>query len=193
MNLRVWDNNFGTGRVLAVILGCIVASLLDDKIAALITNDTGVIFFENPLGVNQFACWLLIFVSVTILVGQPKHDFIEKICYLGSGLATSILYIQYCISVGGMKLCVIFTIFFVFVILYINGLLLKRENRYNSERAKFYQNIMACMIMWVLGFIPYGIFSLWLGFSANFWLGCTLMFIGMINIGLSLMAMRVQK
>ena len=174
MHLNKTDRSsvLGVARnIFAIFLGCIVATFLARYFAGIITHEIRAFLFIDSFTANSIACWLLLCTSITISIGRFMYSVVEKLCCYGSGIATSILYVQYCRSVSSMEHYVIFTIIFFLVCIYIFWVFDERKDKWQG--ASFLSNIALSMVMWTIGFSVYAVFSLWLGLSSSFWLVVT--------------------
>lgn len=159
-------------NVLAVVLGIALATPIALNLtffSTLFVEDSYTFLFVDSLLVNLVAFWLLSCTSITMIIGHFKHSKIEKIYGYGAGIALSILYVLYCKSVEQMEHYIIFSVIFFFVCAFLCAKLGER----NWQSAKFLSAIAVMMAIWVFGFAIYVVFSIWLGFSSDFWLVAT--------------------
>lgn len=161
----------GARNVLAVVLGFVFASALYENIANSVTNGMDSFLFLDSYTANNIAIWLLLFTSITMLIGRFRESTMEKVCVLGSGIAVFVLYVQYCRSVELMNHYIIFSIIFLIVLGAIYSFFDRKKDEWQC--GKFFSISTLCMAMWPWGFFVYAFFSMFLGFSSEFWLVVT--------------------
>lgn len=176
----------GVRRVFAVILGLSVASAYAETIALSVTNGTDKFWFTNSYTANYIAMWLFLFTSVTMLIGEFHERIIGKICGWGSGIALSILYVQYIRTIENMNHYILFSVLFFVGAFIVFGIL----NSYDKiwHFAKFFESILIVLLFWPIGFIVYAFFSLFLGFSSSFWLVVTAVLLCIFSLAMMVCA-----
>ena len=151
-------------NILAVVLGIIISSTFAKNIALFITDGSDRFWFTDSYTANHLAVALLLFSSVTILIGKDIGVFINKICRLCTAIALSILYVQFIRTLEKMDHYIIisFVVLFVEMFLYafISGQLSKL---YFSE---FFSTMIVMLYLWVFGFYIYAFFTKFLSFSS---------------------------
>lgn len=171
----------GARNVLALVLGFVFANALYENIAILVTSETNKFLFLDSYTANNIAIWLLIFTSITMLIGHFRDSIIETLCGLGAGIASIVLYVQYCRSVKLMNHYIIFSIIFLCVLSAIFSFLDEKKDEWQCGR--FFYNFTICMVMWPICFFIYAFFSMYLGFSSGFWLVVTSAMMVIMSIG----------
>ncbi len=170
----------GTRSVLAVIIGFFVASKFAETIAYCITNDEYKFLFTNSYAANHIAMWLLLFTSVTMLIGKFRGSKMEKLCGWGSGLSLFILYVQYCRTVENMKHCIVFSIIFFIICAVLFSFFEGKSKKW--QFGTFFSLEALIMALWPLGFIVYAFFSKIIGFSDVFCLVATSILMCLISL-----------
>lgn len=171
----------GARNVFAFILGFFIATTFAEDIALRITSGSDKVLFLDSYVVNNIALWLLLFVTITIFVGKFKHTKVEKLGAFVSGLALSILFVQYCRSVELMDHYIIFSIiaFVVFAVIY--GFFEGKKDKW--QFGLFFSTEALCMALWPLGFLVYAFFSKFIGFSSSFCLVVISILAALVMIG----------
>lgn len=170
-NVRKLSFGDDVRRIIAVIAGIFVAVVFADTIALSITNGTYKFWFTNSYTANHIAMWLLLFTSVTMLIGEFHKRIIGKICGWGSGIALSILYVQYIRTIEKMNHYILFSVLFFVGAFIVFCILASYDEIWHF--AKFFESMLLVLLFWPIGFIVYAFFSLFLGFSSSFWLVVT--------------------
>lgn len=76
----------GARNVFAIVIGFIVALMFASDIAIRITTGADKVLFLDSLTANKIAMWMLIVSVITILIGQYRHTWVEKIGAFATGL-----------------------------------------------------------------------------------------------------------
>ena len=161
----------GSRNVVAVLMGLFLAITFGSQVASVITDEAANFLFFSSYTANKFAIWLLIFSSVTMLIGKDKDGLMSGLCELLLGVSTSILYVQYCRSVEDMNHYIIFTVIFMGVCVVLASFIDEKWSKFNF--GVFFKHLMMYMAIWGGLFLSYAFFSKFLGFSESFWLVLT--------------------
>lgn len=157
--------------IFSFFLGFIVATAFAGNIAFYITNGYYKFLFLQAVTANKIALWFLIYASVIMLLGRFKGTKVEKMCRVASGIAISILYVQYCRTVELMNHYIISSI----IILGILGMLsyYLDENTDKWYSASYFSSVFICFAFCPCLFLIYAYFSKGMGFSMGFCLVVT--------------------
>ncbi len=172
----------GSRNILSVVSGVILASIFAGNITYKITDAADKFLFLDSYTANKIAIWLFICASVIMVIGKFKGSKTEKACDVASGIATVVLYVQYCRSVEQMKHYIIFSLVWLIVSATIFGLFDNNKNQWqfgNFLTAEIYS-----MVAWSLLFLIYVFFAKFVGISNNICLIVTsvLLVVSLISI-----------
>lgn len=170
----------GAKRVFAVVLGFIFANAFAETIALSITDEENKFLFLDSFTANRIALWLLLFSSVTMLVGKFRRTKIEKLCGWGSGISLFILYVQYCRTVERMNHYIIFSIIFFFVLAIIYNFFEGKKDKWQFGLFFSFESLI--MALWPLVFLVYVFFSKLIGFSDSSCLVVTSIFMCLFSV-----------
>lgn len=182
-NLTILDLTMidGVRGILAFFLGLIVATVFAENVAFHITNGYYKFLFLEAFTANKIAIWFLICTSVIMLLGRFKGTIVEKVCRIVSGIAISILYVQYCRTVELMNHYIIISIVILFIFCMLYGYLNENMDKWYS--ASYFSGIFIRFSGYPILFLIYAYFTRSIGFSVNFCLIVTS--IMMIYVSLS--------
>lgn len=169
----------GARRVVAVVFGVIVASIFAKSFSVGITNGEYGFLFTDSYTANHVSMWLLLFTSVTMLMGKFSGGALGKLCGWGSGIALSILYVQYCRTVENMNHYILFSVLFLFLAGVLFLVFAGNEKWYF---ANYFSWLSFMMGMFAIGFLVYAFFSIFLGFSAFVWLLITSIIMSLLSL-----------
>lgn len=170
----------GARNVFAFVLGFYIATLCAEDLAFKITNGMNKFLFLDSFTANKIALWLLLFSSITMLIGCFRGRKVEKLCGWGSGISLSILYVQYCRTVELMSHYIIFSIVAIVVLALIFSFFDGKKKKW--QFGMFYSLEAMCMAIWPLGFLVYAFFSKFIGFSTGFCLVVTSILMSLICV-----------
>lgn len=160
----------GARKVLAFVVGLILAAAFAGPIAESITMRTDKFLFLDAITANKIALWLVICSAITILAGNIKDENVTQIfgCVNAAGL--SILYVQFCRTVGKMDHYIIFSVIAVIIMAIIMGFF---DNKKHSwPFAQFYSHMCISLVVFPCLFLVYA-FGSFIGFSDGFCLVAT--------------------
>lgn len=161
----------GARRILAFVLGFILASAFSASVVESIsTYGTKVLFFESDTA-NNIAIWLLICTSVMMLIGKFHNTKTEKWCGIISGISMFVLYIQYIRTVEQMDHYIIFSIAFLIGCFVLFRIFASKEKKWNC--APYFEYMSFVLGCFPILFIIYAFFALFIGFSPSFCLVVT--------------------
>lgn len=178
-------------NIFAVVLGLIVASLFAKYVSVRITDDTYRFLYIDSSIVNHVAMWLLIFTSVTMLIGRFSRSMLGKICNLGACIALIILYVQYCRTVENMKHYIWISVGFFVVTLILFSVFSNLEEKWNS--AEFFSNLSSCICIFPIGFAVYAFFTKYFDFSCSITLIVTTALVGIIFLSAMVISDKNEK
>ena len=156
----------GARNVFAIVLGFIVALMFASDIAIRITTGADKVLFLDSLTANTIAMWMLIVSVTTILIGQYRHTWVEKICASATGLALSILFIQFCRTMEQLNHYIIASIGIFVVAAVVISIFEARKNKW--QFSTFFASMALCVLLWSMGFLIYAFFSAFIGISTTF-------------------------
>lgn len=156
----------GARNVFAIVIGFIVALMFASDIAIRITTGADKVLFLDSLTANKIAMWMLIVSVITILIGQYRHTWVEKIGAFATGLALSILFIQFCRTMEQLNHYIIASIGIFVVAAVIIGIFEARKNKW--QFSTFFSSIALCVLLWSMEFLIYAFFSAFIGISTTF-------------------------
>lgn len=170
----------GARIVFAIILGLIVSSTFAVNLALRVTDGMYQFLFTNSYVANCIAMWLLLFASTTMLIGNFGKGKIRKICGWNAGIALSVFYIQYIRTVEQMDHYLLFSILFFVIAFVVLTVFASCAPKWHF--ADYFCCILVVLICWPVGFVVYAFFSMFLKFSASFWLVVTAVIVCLLSL-----------
>lgn len=171
----------GARSVFAFVLGFFVATSFAENIALAITSGNDKFLFLDSFTANHIACWVLICSIITMLIGCFEGNKVKRLCVWGNSIATFVLYVEYCRSAELMNHYIIFSVIFFLGAVALYSFFEGKKKEWRC--AEFLYSLILLIALWPLGFGVYAFFSIYLGFSSDFWLVVTSAFMFLAALG----------
>ena len=155
-----------TRNVFAVVIGIIIASAFASSLALIITQGSEKFWFMNSLSVNTVSLWMVIFSTLTMIIGHLYSEKFINFCGFLEAVGLSLLYVQFCRTVEMMNHYIIFSVIMMIVALVLWNFFDGKKKKWAC--GSYVSNICFCMASFPFFFLAYALLSKLIGISTGF-------------------------
>lgn len=153
-------------NVFAFVLGFILATYFATSLAIIFTQGSDKFWFLNSFTVNKISLWLVIFATVTMVVGKFSSEKFINFCGFLESIGLSLLFVQFCRTVEMMNHYIIFSVIMMIVALVLWYFFDGKKNTWAC--GSYVSCIFFSLAAYPFFFLAYVLLSKLIGFSAGF-------------------------
>lgn len=153
-------------NVFAVAIGFILATEFASSLAVAITQGSDRFWFMNSLSINTVSLWLVIFSTLTMIIGHFYSEKFINFCGFLESVGLSLLYVQFCRTVEMMNHYIIFSVVMMIVALVFWNFFDGKKKKWAC--GSYMSSICFSLASFSFFYLAYALLSKLIGISAGF-------------------------
>lgn len=150
----------------AFAIGFIVATTFAESLALTITQASDRFWFLDSLSVNTVSLWLVIFSTLTIIIGHFRSEKIINCCGFLASVGMSLLYVQFCRTAEMMNHYIVFSVAMMIIALVLRNFFDGKKKKWSC--GSYMSSICFSLALFSFFYLLYAFMSNLIGISAVF-------------------------